>query len=190
MHGAQKWWEKLAKDLHSAASEPKQKKLCFAPLSDRSESPDKSDSELPQQEIEENETVLSGRKSGTPWPSTPAEKLLTTPPYQPIDGIPFQRDIYFQNVKDDQRRWLTYDSVENKLHCRICAGCFSENRSGDLVCRLGGDNFRRASQTVKRHESSQHHRDASDVYFRHLQGRHRLTSPAMVANRKEVLPVP
>ena len=36
------------------------------------------------------------------------------------------------------------------------------------MCGFGGDNFRRASQTVKRHENSQCHRDASDVYFRHL----------------------
>ena len=203
--GAQKRREKLVRDLQSAASEPKQKKLCFSPLSARSESPDQSqiqttpsvedcneydgdidnnvavdklnESETPQ-EIEENDTAVlshSRGKSETPWPFTSEGKLklLTTPPYQPIDGIPFQRDIYFQNVKDDQRiqrRWLTYDSVEKKLYCRIC-GCFSANRSGDLVCGLGGDNFRRASITVKRHESSQHHRDASDVYFRHLQGK-------------------
>ena len=148
--GAQKRREKLVRDLQSAASEPKQKKLCFSPLSARSESPDQSqiqttpsvedcneydgdidnnvavdklnESESPQ-EIEENDTAVlshSRGKSETPWPFTSEGKLklLTTPPYQPIDGIPFQRDIYFQNVKDDQRiqrRWLTYDSVEKKL---------------------------------------------------------------------------
>ena len=177
--GAQKRRDKLARELQTAASEPKQRKLCFVLISvesAQSDSPDTShsaESRSPD-ETEENETLVitNCEKSKTIWPSSIEEKLklLTMPSDQPVDGIPFQRDIYFQSVKEDQRiqrKWLTYDSVENKLYCKIC-GCFSTNRLGELVCGFGGDNFRRASQTVKRHENSQCHRDASDMYFRDL----------------------
>jgi hypothetical protein len=39
--GVQKRQEKLAKELQNAAAEPKQREICFAPLSVHSESPEK-----------------------------------------------------------------------------------------------------------------------------------------------------
>lgn len=109
------------------------------------------------------------------WPTIRHEKLhlLSILPNQPIVNIPFQSDIYYQITEDDdqriQRKWLMYDSDKRKLYCSVC-GCYSTNRLNLLVQGLGDDNFRRASQIVKRHEYSLVHRDASDVYFRDLYG--------------------
>ena len=105
------------------------------------------------------------------WPTSRLDKLelLSTNPQQPKQHIPFQQDIYFQTVanKKIQRRWLTF--IDNTLYCKVC-GCFSPIRSNDFVSGLGEENFRRASQLVKRHESSQVHKDASDAYFTMLHG--------------------
>ena len=75
--GAQKRRDKLARELQTAASEPKQRKLCFVPIfveSVQSDSPDTShsaESRSPD-ETEENETLVipNCEKSKTIWPSS------------------------------------------------------------------------------------------------------------------------
>ena len=105
------------------------------------------------------------------WPKKRQDKLdlLEKQPEQPICSIPFSTNIYNLVQTDGssiQRKWLTY--VDKKLYCNIC-GCFSTNRFDDFVLGVGKENYRRASQLVKRHEASQHHTAASDCYFRNLQ---------------------
>jgi hypothetical protein len=177
--GAQSRKDKARRDLLTAANQPSQKKLCFSlPQSEDTESVTNNPTNDPPLEVMPNlndiiETAAanaSQTSTSAQWPIERQAKLdlLAEEPFQPKDNIPFFPDIF--NVKETdgsiiQRKWLTY--TKNKLYCKVC-GCFSQNRQNDFVLGFGEDNFRRASQCVKRHEVTQSHVDASDCYFRNL----------------------
>ena len=99
-------------------------------------------------------------------------ELLASSASQPKNDIPFHSAIYYNIDNDEQiqRKWLSYDVLKRKLLCRVC-GCYGANSTNDFVVGLGDENFRRASQLVRGHESSQLHCEASDTYFRNIQGK-------------------
>ena len=103
------------------------------------------------------------------WPTERDTKLalLALEPHQPTH-LPFSADIYKLKETDGsviQRKWLTF--VDKRLYCTVC-GCFSSERQNEFVLGIGEGNFCRASQLVKRHEVTELHKDASDMYFQHL----------------------